>query len=131
LVIYVDTSAFVKLIWQKTESIALTHYLSMHADGGLVSSALLAIEARRAVIREDPTQLPRTDLLLTRVGQVSITDAIVESASRLLEPTLRSLDAVHLATALLLADEINILVSYDKRLCGAAAAHGIDTASPI
>jgi uncharacterized protein len=129
-VIYVDTSAFVKLIWQETESLALTRYLSTHADGDLVSSTLLAIEARRAVTREDPTQLPRTDLLLTRVGQVSMTDAIVESASRLPELTLRSLDAIHLATALLLGGEVDIFVSYDKRLCGAAAAHGIDTTSP-
>lgn len=131
--IYIDTSAFVKLVWREDESTALEQYLAERVDGAddrLVSSALLVIEARRTVLREDATQLPRSDVLLTRVGQVAITGAVVESASRLPDPSLRSLDAIHLATALLLGDEVEVLVSYDKRMCAAAQAHTIATVSP-
>jgi predicted nucleic acid-binding protein len=132
-VIYIDTSAFMKLAWREDESPALERYLADRADGAddrLVSSALIAIEARRTVLREDATRLPRSDVLLTRVGQVAITGAVVESASRLPDPSLRSLDAIHLATALLLGNEVEVLVSYDKRMCAAAQAHGIATISP-
>jgi predicted nucleic acid-binding protein len=129
-VIYIDTSALVKLIWQEPESPELARYLADRDEDRLVSSALLAIETRRTVLREDPTQLPRADLLLTRVGQVAISDPIVESASRLPDAALRSLDAIHLATALLLGREVDVLVSYDKRMCSAAQARAIATASP-
>ena len=128
--IYLDTSAFVKLVWREDESAALEHFLTERDDGQLVSSALLAVEARRAVLREDASQLPRSDLLLSRVGQVAITGAVVESASRLPDPALRSLGAIHLATALLLGREVDVLVSYDKRLCAAAQAHGIPAVGP-
>jgi predicted nucleic acid-binding protein len=129
-VIYVDTSAFVKLIWREAETPALERYLIERADDGLVSSALLAIEVRRTVLREQPSGLPRADLLLTRVGQVGITGAVVESASRLTDPFLRSLDAIHVATALMLGRDIEVLLSYDKRVCAAAQAHRIGTVSP-
>lgn len=128
--IYIDTSAFVKLIWPEAESPSLKQYLSEHAGQQLVSSALLTIEVRRAVQREDSGRLLRADLLLTRVGQVAVTGAVVESASRFPEPTLRSLDAIHLATALMLGDDVDVLLSYDKRLCAAAQAHRIGTVSP-
>jgi predicted nucleic acid-binding protein len=123
--IYIDTSGFVKLIWREAESAALERFLADRSDQQLVSSALLAIEARRTVLREDATHLPRADLLLTRVGQVAISDPIVESASRLPDPQLRSLDAIHLATLLSLRAEIDVLISYDNRLSGAARAHSI------
>jgi uncharacterized protein len=129
-VIYIDTSAFVKLVWREAETYALENYLFVRAPDGLVSSALLAIEVRRAVQREDATQLPRSDLLLTRIGQVSITSSVVESASRLPDPLLRSLDAIHLATALMLGKELEEFVSYDKRLCAAAQARGIAAVGP-
>lgn len=128
--IYVDTSALVKLVRPEDDSPALEKYLDGHADNGLVSSVLVAIETRRTLLRHDPQLLPRADLLLTRVGLVSISDAIVESASRLPDGSLRSLDAIHLATALLLAGEISVLLSYDQRLCAAAKNHSIETVSP-
>lgn len=128
--IYVDTSALVKRIRQEPESSALDRYLSGRADDVLVSSALLAIEVRRAMLREDPSQLPRADLMLLKVGLVAVSDPIVEAASRLPDSALRSLDAIHLATALLLGSEVDVMISYDKRLCTAAQAHGVDVASP-
>ncbi|MFC4950408.1 type II toxin-antitoxin system VapC family toxin [Pseudonocardia sp. GCM10023141] len=126
--IYLDTSAFLKAVWAEPESTALLRAIG---DQPTVSSALLAVEARRSTIRVDATQLPRTDLLLGEVTQVDLTDAVLESAGRLPDPLLRTLDAIHLATALLLRDELDVLLTYDTRLAAAAKSHRIPTAAPV
>jgi uncharacterized protein len=126
--IYLDTSALLKLVRAEPESAALVGYL--RGRTGLVSSALLAVEARRAAIRGAPDQLPRIDLLLTRVDLVAISPAVVESASRLPDPLLRSLDAIHLATALLVREEVDVLLTYDDRLAAAAVAHRVPAEAP-
>lgn len=126
--IYVDTSAALKLVWSERESAAVTALLNIRTD--LVSSALLAVEARRGAIRNDVRALPRVDLMLSQFTLLAISEAIIESASRLPDPMLPSLDAIHLATALLVREDIDALVSYDDRLLASAAAHGISTASP-
>lgn len=128
--IYLDTSAFVKLVWAEPESDALGRYLAQWAATPLVSSSLLTVETRRAVQREDPSALSRADLLLTRVGRIGMTASLVESASRLPDRSLRSLDAIHLATALVLRDDLHAVVTYDKRLAAAAEAHHLPVDSP-
>jgi predicted nucleic acid-binding protein len=57
-------------------------------------------------------------------------DCLVESASRLPDHSLRSLDAIHLATALLLRDDLEVIVTYDKRLATVAEAHHLPVDSP-
>ena len=128
--IYLDTSAFVKLIWSERETEALQGFLAGRRHAPPVSSALLVVEVRRAVLRTRPGTVPRADLLLTRVGQVGVTRAIVEAASRLPDPRLRSLDAIHLATALRLREDLDALVTYDDRLAAAAASHDLPFAMP-
>ena len=128
--IYVDTSALLKLLRAEAESDALEEFLASRPDEPLVSSVLVAVETRRAMLRQTPTMLPRADLLLTRVGQVGLSHAVVESASRLPSPMLRSLDAIHLATALLLGNEIAAFVTYDKRLAAAARDHRLPLTIP-
>jgi predicted nucleic acid-binding protein len=130
LVIYLDTSAFVKLVWAEPESDALSRFLTRRPATLLVSSVLLTVETRRAVQREDPSALARADLLLTRVGRIGMTASLVESASRLPDRSLRSLDAIHLATALLLRDDLDVIVTYDKRLATIAEAHNLPVDSP-
>ncbi|MQA84059.1 MAG: PIN domain-containing protein [Streptosporangiales bacterium] len=130
MVIYVDTSAFVKLVWAEPESEALQHFLAERRDAALVSSVLLTVETRRAVLREDPSQISRADLLLTRVGQVAITRALVEVASRFPDPHLRTLDAIHLATALQLRGDVEAFVTYDRRLAPAAKNQGLVITTP-
>jgi uncharacterized protein len=130
MVIYFDTSAFVKLVWRETESVALWDYVAAHPDSEHVSSRLLALEARRAALRAGGAQLPRGDVALDRGGLVGITDAVVESASRIPEPTLRSLDAIHLATAIMLGRDLDVLLTYDARLAATASASGIPVAAP-
>lgn len=128
--IYLDTSAFVKLVWSEHESLALQEFLARRPETPLVSSALLVVEARRAVLRADPSQLPRLDLLLTRVGQVGVTRAVIEAASRLPDPAVRSLDAIHLATALQLRQDLDALLTYDGRLASAAERQELPVATP-
>ena len=128
--IYLDTSAFLTTVLDEAESAALLEYLHGHPDGQLVSSGLLAVEARRAVLRHRPARLPRTDVLLGQVEQIGISDAVIESAGRLPDPMLRSLDAIHLATALLIRDDVEALLTYDARLREAAQSHGLPTVAP-
>jgi len=77
-----------------------------------------------------PAALPRADLLLTRMGRIGMTASIVESASRLPDRSLRLLDAIHLAAALVLGEELHAIVTYDKRLAGVAEAHHLPVDSP-
>lgn len=129
--IYVDTSALLKLVKDdEAEGPALRTYLAHAAEPRLVSSALLAVEARRGMLRVRPDGLPKLDMLLADIARVDISDAVIESAGRLPDPVLRSLDAIHLATALLVRDDVAVLLSYDDRLTAAANAHRIATASP-
>ena len=128
--IYLDTSAFVKLIRGERETPALQGFLTEHPGTPVVSSALLVVETRRAVLREAPGELARADLLLTRIDQVDITNAVLEAASRLPDPTLRSLDAIHLATALQLGRDLEALVTYDGRLAAAAGRQRLPVLTP-
>jgi uncharacterized protein len=129
-VIYLDTSAFVKLIRDERETSALEAFLRERPEAPLVSSALLVLETRRAVLRQAPDQLARADLLLTRIDQVDITRAVLEAASRLPDPALRSLGALHLATALQLDRDLEALVTYDSRLAAAAGRQRLPVVTP-
>ena len=102
LLIYLDTSAFLKTMFDEPQSSAIRTYLEAVDSPRFVSSTLLAVEARRGALRANPRRLPRVDLALLRVAQIEMDGPVVETASRLPDPMLRSLDAIHLATALLI-----------------------------
>jgi predicted nucleic acid-binding protein len=127
--IYLDTSALLKLIFPEEGSAAVTKVLSEDVD--MVSSELLLVEARRGTARRAPGRRPRLDLLLGRVELIQLSGALLESASRLPDPMLRTLDAIHVATALSVRSDVTTLLSYDQRLLDAAAAHGLPTAAPL
>jgi predicted nucleic acid-binding protein len=128
--IYLDTSAFLKTVLAEPESAALGEYLAAFDSPRVVSSALLAVEARRIILRAEPAELPRVDLELLDVIQIDLTAIVLETASRLPDPVLRTLDAIHLATALLIRDDLEVLVSYDHRMLESAASHGLPVAAP-
>lgn len=129
--IYIDTSAFLKLITEEeAEAAALRGYLDDLGTPQFVSSTLLTVEARRGTIRASPGRLPRVDVMLADVAKIAISDAVMESASRLKGRMLRSLDAIHLATVLLIRDDVDVLLTYDQRLLDTAEAHQIPTAAP-
>ncbi len=126
--IYIDTSAMLKLVHPEPESMPLRTWLARH-PGDLVSSALIRTEARRALLRNDPAALPRLPALLAVIAQIPVTDAILDRAAHLTEPGLRTLDAIHLASAAAIPD-ITIMLAYDKRLTEAASTLGLAVASP-
>ena len=126
--IYLDTSAAAKVLVDEIESDALTAYLDRaEPDREIVSSALLETELRRLAVRLDLAQSSVSELL-ARVDLVDPTRSIFHEAGVLPGPNLRSLDALHLATAL--RTEADVLVAYDTRLLDASRALGLATDSP-
>jgi predicted nucleic acid-binding protein len=127
---YADTSAVIRLLVEESHSKAFAALYDAHADAEWVSSALLPIELTRAVTRAMPALLPDARDLLLAFSFVAIDDDIVEAAMNEPDRGLRSLDAIHLATARVLGEDLDALVSYDDRLLKAATDAGLATASP-
>lgn len=125
---YLDTSALIKLVLAEPESEALRGELAQ-ADA-LVASALLTVEARRAAVRYGALALTRTRAALAAITLLPIDDDTLEAAAALDPPGLRSLDALHLATALSLGDQLERMYCYDRRLAGVALHSGIDVRAP-
>lgn len=126
---YVDSSALLKLAVREPETSALEAHLATR--GGLVTSRLAVLECRRAARRASHARLLQTvDQVLDAVYLVEITQAILESAA-LANPTLlRSLDAIHLATALSIGDAQLEVITYDARLAAAARENGLTVVQP-
>lgn len=127
---YADTSAVIKLLADEAHSQAFAAFYDTHADADWVSSALLRIEVTRAVARVMPALLPDARDLLLAFSYIAIDDDIVEAAMNEPDRGLRSLEAIHLATARILAPDLEAIVSYDDRLTKAADDAGLATASP-
>jgi hypothetical protein len=127
---YVDTSAAITLLVEETHSKAFGAFYDDRADAEWVSSALLRIELVRAVARAKPVLLPDARDLLLAFSYIAIDDEIVEAAMNEPDRSLRSLDAIHLATARLLGPDLDAIVTYDDRLATAATDAGLITASP-
>ncbi|EIV91072.1 type II toxin-antitoxin system VapC family toxin [Frankia sp. QA3] len=128
--IYLDSSALVKLIHPELETRALRSWLAAR-PGLSVSSALGMLEVTRALRRSDPAALPRVPGVLARVTLVPIDEPVIAAAAALSDPLLRSLGALHLATALRLGAPSLVFVSYDKRLSVAAAQERLNVAVPV
>ena len=127
---YADTSAVIKLLVEETDSKAFAAFYDAHNDAEWVSSALLRIEVTRAVTRAMPALLPDARDMLLAFSCIAIDDDIVEGAMNERDRSLRSLEAIHLATARILAPELDALVTYDDRLLTAATDAGLVTVSP-
>ena len=127
--VYPDSSALVKLVVTEPESAALRHYLVEHRER--VSSALARVEVCRAVRRAGASErtLRRAEQVLSRVGLVAVDEPLLRDAAALSPTGLRSLDAVHLATALSL-EGLDAVVTYDQRLDAAASEAGLAVESP-
>lgn len=127
--IYLESSALVKLIVAEPESSALRAFLAGRA--GRVTSQLTRVEVLRAVRRAQrpQTTIRRAERALERIALVPLDERILFHAASLDPPGLRSLDAIHLATALSL-NRLDALVTYDRRLRDAAIDAGLATASP-
>lgn len=126
--IYVDSSALVKLVLPEAESSSMIEFAAKFDT--LVTSAIGAIEFRRAVKRHYAQQLWAVERVLAEMTILELSHEVRRTAE-LLEPMiLRTLDAIHLASALVIREELEAFVAYDERLLEAARLAGIPTASP-
>ena len=120
--LYLDSSAIVKLVVREPGSSALVDVVS--SDPDVVSSAIAYTEVMRAVRRAGvPSR--RAEQVLRSIALVPVDQAILGEASTLAPTSLRTLDAVHLASALSLRPDVDGFVSYDDRLSRAATAAGL------
>jgi predicted nucleic acid-binding protein len=126
---YLDSSAFVKMVVAEPESDALRGFLG-EQGGRSISSALLRAEALRAVRRYGLEGLARVRGALRRMDFVAVDDAVLDAAGVLDPAVLRTLDAIHLATALMLGEDLSVLLTYDDRMKRAAEELGVPTAQP-
>jgi uncharacterized protein len=129
-VVYADTSALAKLFIHEAESGALRRWLSNRTELRLVSSWLLVTELVRLIELVNPEAGIEVDEFLEAVDLVDITTNLLERASEVKPRRLRTLDAIHLATALELRDSVSVFLSYNKRLLDAAGAAGLAVAAP-
>lgn len=128
--IYLDTSAAAKIVNPEAESPALAVFLAERIATPLISSALLYPELVRAVGRHCPDLATRAVLLLQRIMTIPLTSDVVVAAATIGTPQLRTLDALHLASAVTVRSELEAFVTYDKRLAEAAALVGLPVSAP-
>jgi len=127
--LYLDSSAFVKTVVDESAAPALRAFLAR--DGSRrVCSALLRTEALRAVHQLGPDALAAARDGLRRIDLIAVDDRILDAAGVLEPAILRTLDAIHLATALAVGDDLGAIVTYDKRMAAAAGSLGLRTVSP-
>ncbi len=127
---YLDTSAAVKLVVVEKGSTALRRWLESR-DGEIASSDLLRTELLRATRRAAPEQMVQARAVLDSLILVTLSTVVCERAAMLEPDLLRSLDSLHLAAALELGDELEGLVTYDKRLAESAQSLGIRVVAPM
>ncbi|MDT7791326.1 MAG: uncharacterized protein QOD59_762 [Mycobacterium sp.] len=129
--LYLDTSAVVKLIRREPETDALADWLDARQPTPWVSSTLVEVEMPRALPRTDSSLLTRVPAVIARIARYNIDDVVRAAAAAFPDPELRSLDAIHLATAtVIFAHRLTAFVCYDQRLLSVAAAAGLPVQSP-
>ena len=125
-----DTSAAVKLVVIEPGTTALRRWLTAR-DGQIASSDLLRAELLRATRRAAPEQMVQARAVLDSLILVTLPSAVFERAAMLEPDLLRSLDSLHLAAALELGDELDGIVTYDRRLASGAQGLGIQVVAPM
>ena len=127
---YLDTSAAVKLVDIEPGTTALRRWLTAR-DGQIASSDLLRTELLRETRRAAPEQMVQARAVLDSLILVTLPSAVFDRAAMLEPDLLRSLDSLHLAAALELGDELEGIVTYDRRLAAGAQALGIHVVAPM
>jgi hypothetical protein len=128
--IYLDSAAVVKLAHAEQESQALRDWLGERAETGWISSVLAEIESFRALARYAPDAVSRLPAVLDQIDLIDLSPPIRTLARTAKPAPVRSLDAIHLGTALHARATLTSFVTYDKRLLDAAQAAGLPVNSP-
>ena len=124
---YLDSSALVKLVIDEAESGALRSFLRA---GPITSSVIARVEVPRAVRRRGQDYERLIPAVLSRMALIDMAVAIIARAARLDPPVLRTLDAIHLASAMELGDDLEAIVTYDARMLAAAELMRLPVAAP-
>ena len=130
--LYLDSSAVVKLVQRESESDALLGFIADHKSDTLVTSALAGVEVVRAVSGGGQRAIEQARRQLNRLDQIVLGSTLLDRAAALApEVQLRSLDAIHLAAALTVGDDLRAVVTYDRRMADAAGALGLVAQRPV
>jgi uncharacterized protein len=124
---YLDTLALAKLAMVEPESDNLRSFLG---TSRLVSSALVRVELRRAALDEPKEVRDTVEALIKRIELLDVDNDLLDSAAEIGPATLRSLDAIHLASALQIGHRVDVVVTYDKRMHEAAVGIGLTAIAP-
>ncbi|MGH2417081.1 MAG: type II toxin-antitoxin system VapC family toxin [Candidatus Limnocylindria bacterium] len=128
---YLDASALVKLATAEPETQALRDHLAGYLVR--ITSRLATVEVARALLRRGRESAALADdvaIAFEGLAMVELSDSVAAEAGLRGPATLRSLDAIHLASALSLGDEVAMLITYDRRLADAARAAGLEVVAP-
>jgi predicted nucleic acid-binding protein len=128
-VIYLDSSALIKLVLREPESEALRTWLGSHVENR-TTTELAHVEVLRACRRITEESVPRARLVLAALDLIPMTEGLLESAAFVDPAQLRSIDALHLAAAFSLRDDLTTFVTYDHRLHAAAEAANLPVTAP-
>jgi predicted nucleic acid-binding protein len=129
--LYLDSSALVKLVQREPESQALRQYLKQHRDDERVASELARVEVIRSVMAGGPTAVAHARRLLARLYLMALDRELLDRAATLAPSSLvRSLDAIHLASAELLGADLRALLTYDVRMTQVASSLGLPVEAP-
>jgi predicted nucleic acid-binding protein len=128
--IYLDSAAVVKLAHAEPESAALRAWLDDRAETPWISSVVTEIESFRALARYAPGAASRLPAVLDQIDLIDLDQRIRMLAQTVTPATARSLDAIHLGTALRSRSSLTSFVTYDKRLLDAAQATGLPINAP-
>jgi predicted nucleic acid-binding protein len=129
--LYLDSSAIVKLVQREAESNALRRFLRRHRDDRRVTSAFARVEVVRAISGGGPAAIAHARRQLARVDEIAIDRDLLDAAATIAPgKQLRSLDAIHLASAQALAPDLRAVVTYDQRMAAAGHTLGMTIEAP-
>lgn len=124
---YIDSSAILKLIFIEKETPELDKVMSER----MVTSAITRVEVKRTVNRINPGKISVADDVLGQIESIKLEQKILNFAEAFNENvTLRTLDAIHVASALILSESVKGLITYDKQMAANAKKMGINVLSP-
>lgn len=129
--LYLDSSAIVKLVKREAESDPLRSFLRRHGADGRVTSSLARVEVVRAMAGAGPEAVAHARRQLARMDHINLDRELLDEAATLAPaPMLRSLDAIHLASARSLGAGLRSVLTYDQRMTDAAAEIGLVVEAP-
>ena len=128
--VYLDTSALAKLVIEEPESAALRDFLASRGERSRITSALARAELLRTAQRRGEPAVSKARDVLETIAELTLTRALLDRAGALAPEELRTLDAIHLASALELGGDLQHVVAYDRRLLEAARRIGVPALAP-